>query len=251
MVARWPASKTNSVGFAMGGWSKRPKVVDGFVVLYGLVRHARSIIHGLAMDESAQNSRNPVVSLAEIPALVSKLAALVRASGYSPDLIVYVESGARLPAAQLCSEFKIGGVAVRARRPGHGLKRRLAPLARYLPRAITNALRRLEERSGVHGRTTRVVEFLMEVDFLGRAILVVDDAADTGGTLRAVKAALLSRGADPARLRSAVLAATTPRGRAESDFYVTERNSVLPWSSDSAELPVAEALMAQCKITGP
>lgn len=189
--------------------------------------------------------------MAELPAFMGRLADKIRRSGFAPDVIVYVESGARLPAAHLCGELRLGAVPVRAGRPGRGIKRLLAPLARALPRGLTNALRRVEESSGVHARTGRRVEFPVAYDFRGRTVLVVDDAADTGGTLAAVKGALLGRGVESGRLRCAVLAATTPPGRAQADFYVLELNSVLPWSTDSAERRTALALMAEAKLPAP
>jgi len=36
-------------------------------------------------------------------------------------------------------------------------------------------------------------------------------------------------------VKVAVLAATTPAGRAAVDFFVLEKNSRMPWSSDSDE----------------
>lgn len=197
------------------------------------------------------SSSTPIVTLAELPALVRGLADKIRRAGFAPDVIVYVESGARLPAVRLCGELRLGGVPVKARRLGHGIKRLLAPLARWLPRGVMNAMRRCEEGSGVHARTGRRVEFPVEYDFRGKAVLVLDDAADTGGTLVAVKQALIGRGADAGRLRCAVLAATTPPGRAQVDFYVLELNSVLPWSTDSAERRAAQALMAGAKPPSP
>lgn len=193
----------------------------------------------------------PIVTLAELPELTGRLAEKIRRAGFAPDVIVYVESGARLPAVRLCGELGLGAVPVQARRLGHGVKRWLAPLARWLPRGVMNAMRRCEERSGVHARTGRSVEFPVDYDFRGKAVLLLDDAADTGGTLIAVKQALIGRGADAGRLRCAVLAATTTAGRAQVDFHVLELNSVLPWSTDSVERRAAQALMAGEKPPSP
>lgn len=191
------------------------------------------------------------MTLTELPALAAELAARVRAAGFRPDLLVYIESGARLPAWELGRALGIRAVAVEARRPGHRLKRLLAPLTGILPRSLTDALRRMEERSGVHRRTGRRVALPQGADFRGKAILLLDDAADTGITLAAVKQALISRGADSARLRTAVLAATTPAALAQVDFHLLTRNSVLPWSPESRERSTARALMRQRRPPAP
>jgi hypoxanthine phosphoribosyltransferase len=200
---------------------------------------------------SSSTSSVPVITLAQLPALVAELARRIRAAGFQPELLVYIETGARLPAAWLAREFPVGAVPVVARRRGHGLKKLLAPLAPLVPRAVLDSFRRAEAGSGVHRRGGRSVTFARACDFRDRNILLVDDAADTGGTLRAVKAALVGRGADPARVRCAVLAATTDTGRAEADFFVSGQNSVLPWSTDSLERVAAQALMARTHLPGP
>lgn len=203
------------------------------------------------MSSPSLSTATPIVTLAELPSLMARLAEQIRASGFVPDVVVCVESGARLPAALLCGELGVGAVSVRARRMGHALKALAAPLVGLLPRSWSNALRRFEERSGVHARGDRRVEFLSDHDFRGQAVLVVDDAADTGGTLAAVKRALIGRGTDPGSLRCAVLTATTPPGRAQADYHVLELNSVLPWSADSAERREALARMKEIKLPAP
>ncbi len=191
------------------------------------------------------------MTLADLPGLVTRLAEKIRHAGFTPDVIVYVESGARLPAVQLCGDLRCGAVPVQAKRLGNDIKRLMAPLADWLPRYLKNTLRRWEERSGLHARTGRNVEFPVDYDFRGKAVLLLDDAADTGRTLITVKQALIERGADAARLRCAVLAATTPPGRAQVDFYLLELNSVLPWSTDSRERCAAQRLMANARIPAP
>jgi hypoxanthine phosphoribosyltransferase len=162
-----------------------------------------------------------------------------------------VEEGARLPAEALCRELGLKAVPVVARRRGHNLKKRLAPLVMLLPRAVTNALRRIEERSRVHAQGDRKLAWPHACDWTRRRVLLLDDAADTGGTLGAVKAELVRRGVEATRLRTAVLTATTPSGRSQTDFYVLERNCVLPWSPDSRERKQALALMDAVKLPRP
>ncbi|HEV8073875.1 MAG TPA: phosphoribosyltransferase [Opitutaceae bacterium] len=180
------------------------------------------------------------VRLAELPALARELADRVRAAKFQPDLIVYVETGARLLAWELCRELGVKAVAVEAARPGRGLKQVFAPMASVLPRWASQGLRWAEERLGVHRLTPRQVVLPPGAAWRDRSVLLVDDAADTGRTIKAVRAALQ----DAAQVRTAVLGATTPAALAVVDFFLFDYNRCLPWSSDSVEREEAQRLWA-------
>lgn len=191
----------------------------------------------------------PVIFLAELPALAGKLVERVRASGFAPDVIVYVESGARLLAYELGARFGVPVLPVWVRRGGHGVKKRLAPLAALLPVVARDWLRRAEERSGVHRLTGRVAAMGEEVALQGKRVLLVDDASDTGRTLGVARELVCARGAVPADVRTAMLAATTPAAHVVADFYVFDRNCRMPWSADSGEHAEATARAAKLAPT--
>ena len=199
-----------------------------------------------ATSASSDASRAiPVVRLAELPALAEKLAACARAGEFAPDVIVYVETGARLLAHALGERMAVPVVPVWVQRGGHGLKQKLAPLAARLPVALRDALRRAEEISGVHRLTRRKTAMRAKESLVGKRVLLVDDASDTGRTLAAARGLVLASGVAAADVRSAVLAATTPRGQAVVDFFLFDRNCRMPWSADSDERVAAEARAAQ------
>ena len=185
----------------------------------------------------------PEILLADLPRLGRELATAVSASGFRPDLIVYVETGARLVAAALSRELSVPAAGVCASRPGGGLKVLLAPLAARLPKGVRDRLRRWEERSRVHGATRRKIEWPPHVSVSGRRVLLVDDAADTGNTIAAVRAELVALGAEASASRTAVLAATTAAGRREVDFFLFDCNCRMPWSADSRERRAALVVM--------
>ncbi len=180
----------------------------------------------------------PLVTLAELPALARQLASKVTGSGFVPELIVYVETGARLLAQELAATLQVPLTPIWVRRGGRGLKRKLAPLAARLPVAARDWLRRVEERSGLQRLTPRVAALPASASLAGRRVLLVDDAADTGRTLAVARRLILEAGA--AEVRTAVLAATTAAGRAATDFFVLDRNCRMPWSADSGERNEAE-----------
>ncbi len=181
----------------------------------------------------------PVVKLAHLPPLAAELARRVRASGFAPDLIVYVETGARLFAHELATVMNLPLAPVWVRRSGQGFKARLAPFARRLPLGLRNWLRRAEEQSGLHRFTRRMAELPVSVHVQGKRVLLIDDASDTGRTIAVARELLRERGLASADIRTAVLAATTPRAQAAVDFFMLDRNCRMPWSADSEERPEA------------
>ena len=181
----------------------------------------------------------PVVTLAQLPALADELAARVRADGFRPDIVLYVETGARLLAHELAPRLGAPIVPMWVRRGGSGLKQIVAPVAARLPVWVRDGLRKLEERTGVHRVTSRVAALPAGVTLAGKKVLLLDDAADTGRTIQVARERVTKEGG-AAEVKVAVLAATTPAGRAEVDFFVLEKNSRMPWSSDSDERVEAE-----------
>lgn len=180
-------------------------------------------------------SEVPVVRLAQLPALARQLVERVQAGGFDPELIVYVETGARLLAHELATVLTRPLAPIWVRRGGHGLKAKLSPLLARLPVGVRDWLRGMEERSGVHHHTRRRAELPAGIRLGGRRVLLLDDAADTGRTLAVAREMVIARGAAPAEVRTAVLAATTPQAQAAVDFFVLDRNCRMPWSADSDE----------------
>lgn len=187
-----------------------------------------------ASDNSASRAA-PVVLLADLPGLATQLAERIRAAKFAPELIVYIETGARLFAHELAPLLNAPLAPLWVKRSGHGLKRILAPVAVRLPVAARDWLRRIEERSGVHRVSRRAACLPESASVAGKHVLVLDDAADTGRTITLARQLVIERGAAPEHVRTAVLAATTPGAQSAVDFFVLNRNCRMPWSADSDE----------------
>jgi hypoxanthine phosphoribosyltransferase len=175
------------------------------------------------------------VTLAEIPALSEELAARVAATGFRPDCIVYLETGARLLAVELCRSFGVGAVALRARRRGGAAKERLGGVFDRLPTALNDSLRQIESRWLAGHLTPRTTLEGDRVALADARVLVVDDAADTGASVSGARAWAVDMGARPADIRVAVIALTSDRARPVVDVYLHGGLCRFPWSSDSRE----------------
>ena len=174
----------------------------------------------------------------KLKTLCGELERLVAQGGYVPDAVVSVATGGTHVGALMFPD--VPHFEALCQRPLTPRKENgaLRKVLRKMPYWVLDALRILESlgyRLSPGGRQPEVVLPEMEE---ARRILVVDDAVDSGVTLKAVTDALAKRFPD-AEIRSAVLTVTTPKPVQSSLFHCSTvplfHNGTLmrfPWSSD-------------------
>lgn len=175
------------------------------------------------------------IRLDEIEELMGRLARQVRERRFEPTVVVYLEDGARVPAVWLARRTGWPLLPLRIQRPDVRWKRLAAPLIGLLPSAVSGWLRRGEARRKFHVRGPRIIRYAPVTDLTGQRVLVLDDAADSGATILKAREWLGARGARPADVAVAVLAATTASGRETVDACLFESLCRFPWSADSAD----------------
>ena len=177
------------------------------------------------------------VRLEEFPTLAQGLCRRVEDGGFSPDCVVYLEQGARLLAGEACRHFKVCGVPLTIQRQGMGLKQRLARPLALLPRAIKDSLRRIEAALlWKQMSSNRVMRAFPTVNLRGKRVLIVDDAVDTGTSVRMAREWALSMGASLEMVKVAALSVTTRLADGLVDYSLYRVICRFPWSSDSEEL---------------
>lgn len=197
---------------------------------------------------SAENDVIRDVTLADLRGQAEALAARVRAVGFAPDVLVYLEEGARVPAVWIARQTDWPLLPLRIQRPDVQWKRWMRPMLSRLPAALTGWLRRREAaRTFVVRGPRTLAPGTQRVDLAGRRVLIFDDAADSGSTLLAARAWVAGCGARPEETRTAVLTVTTPLGREVADFALGEGMCRFPWSSDSPEVRAHAALHAELR----
>jgi phosphoribosylpyrophosphate synthetase len=151
-------------------------------------------------------------------------------------IVLSISSG----GTAIFNELKTGHphISVNCRRPSSssGLKKLFVKLARNLPEPFRNVLRFLEHKllmSFESGR--REVRFeesdIVRIKSYGK-IVVLDDAIDTGATMKSVIDALRAAGWD-GRILTVVFAWTNVRSLVRPDFWYKESVLVkFPWSHD-------------------
>jgi hypoxanthine phosphoribosyltransferase len=168
------------------------------------------------------------------------LAKKVHETEYIPEHVLYVERVGLFPGTEIAKFFgcPISGIA--ASRSGTSVKSRLKIILRYLPRPITHFLRNLEIKSNMHGiKKERNVYVANRMPPKGKKLLVVDDAIDTGNSLKAVVDFLLEREYEPKNIRKAVLTTTAEKPIYRADISLFESCFAFPWSYDSREYNAA------------
>lgn len=179
-----------------------------------------------------------------------------RAVAFAPELLVGIRTGGFVVAEQMRETCfpAVPLLPLTRRRPGSDTKRAhpaLQALLHRLPYAVTDGLRRLEHRL-LTRRAPRPAGAPWQADADELAalerqlaatrparILVVDDAVDSGETLRAV-VGLLRRLAPAVSVRAAAIVVTTEHPAMHPDFHLYAQTLCrFPWSHDYRLAPGA------------
>lgn len=168
----------------------------------------------------------------------ARLQAQMVHEGFRPELVVGIATGGVRVAGLIFAD--VPHVDVVCRRPSTEGKRRAASLMRLVcacPLWVRNALRIAEAR-WLQRRAPSPVDFSATEQTLfavamARTILVVDDAVDSGRTMRRVLDELHRVNAGAA-VRTAVLTVTTDNPLVTPDFKLYDDKTLLrfPWSMD-------------------
>jgi phosphoribosylpyrophosphate synthetase len=175
------------------------------------------------------------ITLDELGGLTETLLHKMRSSYFEPDLVIYLETGARLLASHFHRLTGVQAIPLTIQRSGHGGKARIARLLRSLPRFFQDGLRRVERQFSLRRSSKRKIASAPEIDLSGKRVLILDDAADSGRTLLLAKQWVLENGGFLDGLRIATIAVTQPQSKEMVDFWIYAQLCRFPWSSDSRE----------------
>ena len=142
------------------------------------------------------------LSWTDIDGYVSDIAASIRASGFVPDFLIGIATGGLIPLAYLSKKLGVRDVATVSARSYEG--------------TAQNELR---------------ISNVPDIDLHGRSVLLVDEIADSGKTLRAVVELFSERGASA--LKTATLAVRSDKCTFRPDFFALEcdRWVEFPWDA--------------------
>lgn len=169
------------------------------------------------------------------PLVCRQLEEAVTASGFRPDAVLSIATG-----GVFVGELMFEGIPhlqTRLQRPSTKAKGGFVKqLVKQLPRCIQNWLRIAESAFlGIipHPETAPANVALPDLSHY-RRILIVDDAVDSGATLKAVCLAVASRH-ETAEIKTAAVTQTTLNPLIKPDFTVFNNKTLIrfPWSMDN------------------
>lgn len=163
------------------------------------------------------------------------LAQVVAASGFVPDLVVGIKTGGEYVALSMLPEFHGARYeAVELHRPSTSRKRWVRHLA-FLPTWMLDAMRMAEAwLLHAHSRKREISSVALQPDTEARRVLVVDDAVDSGITLKSVLHSV-AQAMPQAQVRSAVITVTTQDPAVVPDYAILREQTLVrfPWSLDA------------------
>lgn len=181
------------------------------------------------------------MTMEEAIALSRDLADTIDLSG-RPDTLVGVANGALLPMKIIADELGIRFQVIHVRRKGSCYKQRLFAIKEAL--GIPTSLLTFRPMRAIQTWFERRTSTLEEAndtfafDVVGRDVMIIDDAIQTGMTARHLKDRLLARGA--AKVKIAVICwyrGVNDSGDWSPDLYLHRRYQWYPWSNNSPYFP--------------
>ncbi len=182
------------------------------------------------------------MSVHEAEILSRGLAEKVMAEGIKVDKVIGIANGAILPATVIAEYMSLPLEMERIRRKGSGIKRKLAkvpfllelvtfmyklPITRDVLKFVMNKFNRLEENDSQQQSESQEES----------TVLVVDDAVETGQTLKRIIEIQLE--INPSvKIYTAVISWSVAfknpvPGAVEPDFFISKRIQHYPWSQNS------------------
>ena len=185
-------------------------------------------------------------------AAVQQLESKVIDSGYDPNLIVGIPTGGRLVVAEmkrLSNKSNVCFIAKQRKSTATKQKLGLKKFLPYFPKALNNALRHLEswllERKFEKKRDELLSEDASLIDLDDETqkmvidsekILVVDDAIDSGETMKVIVQTIRQYNLD-VEIKLAVINTTFMSPLVEPDFCLFQRKIVrYPWANDVKQI---------------
>jgi hypoxanthine phosphoribosyltransferase len=181
------------------------------------------------------------MTMEEAIALSRDLADTINISG-RPDMLLGVANGALLPMKIVADELGIRFQVIHLRRKGSRYKQKLFAIKEALgiPTSLLTIRPMRAIQTWFEQRTSTLEEAndAFAFDVVGKDVMIIDDAIQTGLTARHLKDRLLAKGAAKARI--AVICwyrGVNDSGHWSPDLYLHRRHQWYPWSNNSPYFP--------------
>lgn len=186
------------------------------------------------------------VSLSELRTICRRIAGEIKSRSFYPDHILYIERAGKLIAFYLANEFGCNYSGVQVLKNKRKLRERLNFFIKLLPPFFRDLLRLAQKLHRENLKDRRRFVYIDNIEeLLNKKILIVDDAVDTGESMRAIKAKLLQEGFRNEDLQTAVITiVNSKKTQFKPDIYIFHDVCCkFPWSVDSSEFDMYQRIV--------
>ncbi len=155
-------------------------------------------------------------------------------SNFDPQSVVYIESAGRLIGRTISDYANLPLYSIQTVRSGSAIKEKIKIIFNFLPWQISHLLRKIELSTSLHKFSQREinVEGKLPEDKKTR-ILLVDDAIDSGNSMKSVYEFLIKLGYE--NIYTAVITTTSSNPIFKADYSHFNKLLTFPWSIGSKE----------------
>lgn len=176
-------------------------------------------------------------TLTTLPKQCADLASLIIEDGYKPDYILYIERAGKIIGQMLSKELNCPYEGVWVLKEKRKFREILRPVLRFLPKNFVSILRSAQKhyRENIQSHK-RDVRYAQSNKLAGFKVLIVDDAVDTGSSIKALIQFLESANSDILAVKSAVITTVTKKPLYTPDYSLYKNKCfIFPWSVDSPD----------------
>ena len=156
-------------------------------------------------------------------------------SKFNPEAIIYIEKAGRLIGCTMANHLNIQLFAVSTTRAGDSMKNKIKLLFNYLPWQVSHLIRKMELASPYHknfGKREVIINKPLP-NIKETRILLVDDAIDSGVSIKSVVKFLNERGDH--NILTAVITTTSSDPIYQADYSHFNKLLTFPWSIGSKD----------------
>lgn len=177
------------------------------------------------------------ISLIELSQVITDFCGLIERDGFIPERIIYIERAGRIIGHQMADYFSCPVVGIKVINIRIKNRDNYSRIFQIFPKKLTHYMKIIERNFFYHkGKKYLEFSFLKTPrNFKGKTLLV-DDAIDSGQSLKAAVDFLYNNGFQHDQLKTAVITTTMSNPFISADYsYYKETVCYFPWAIDSSE----------------
>lgn len=173
------------------------------------------------------------IAIEDIPIIVDSLYEKIILDGFLPDAVICIERAGKIIGEPLAKLMNVKTADIKAERPGGIFKKKLSKIFYFVPYRIIQKIKYLELKCNINRINRNRSIVLKENIDMYKNLLVVDDAIDSGETVKQV-VDFIRNSNRKTNIKVAAITTTNKVPLVTPDYFLY-KNTVcnFPWSIDS------------------